>query len=59
MDRGEAQNMVRSLGGEVSSSVSKNTTYVVAGENAGSKLERARELGVEVIGEEDFLNLIQ
>ncbi|HEY9583750.1 MAG TPA: NAD-dependent DNA ligase LigA [Candidatus Paceibacterota bacterium] len=59
MDRDEAQNMVRNLGGVVSSSVSKNTTYVVAGENAGSKLEKARELGVEVISEERFIEMVK
>ena len=59
MDRVAAQETVRRLGGEVSSSVSKNTTYVVAGENAGSKLEKAQQLGVMVINEEDFLTLVK
>ncbi len=59
MDRTEAQGKVRTLGGEVSSSVSKNTSYVVAGESAGSKLDKARELGVKVITEEEFLKMIR
>ncbi len=59
MDRIEAQEIVRKLGGEVSSSVSAKTSYVVAGENAGSKLDKAMELGVEIIDEERFLTLIR
>ena len=59
MDRVAAQETVRKLGGEVSSSVSKNTSYVVAGENAGSKLEKAQRLGVAVIDEEKFLEMIK
>lgn len=58
MDRVEAQALIRSLGGEVSSSVSKNTSYVVTGENAGSKLDKARELGVEVLDEGGFMDLV-
>ncbi len=59
MERADAQAIVRELGGEVSSSVSKNTTYVVAGENAGSKEEKARELGVKILTEEEFLKLVK
>jgi DNA ligase (NAD+) len=58
LDREEAQNLVRNNGGEVSSSVSKKTSYVVAGEEAGSKLDKARELGVKIIGEEEFLKML-
>jgi len=57
LDRDEAQAIVRRLGGNVSSSVSAKTSYVVAGEEAGSKLEKARELGVKVIGEKEFLEM--
>lgn len=59
MDRVEAQEIARKYGGEVSSSVSKKTTYVVAGENAGSKLDKAIELGVKVINEEEFLKMVK
>lgn len=58
IDRVKAQETVRKLGGEVSSSVSKNTSYVVAGENAGSKLEKAVELGVKVITEREFEEMV-
>ncbi|MDD5397195.1 MAG: helix-hairpin-helix domain-containing protein, partial [Candidatus Moranbacteria bacterium] len=57
--RDEAKDMIRKEGGSVSSSVSKKTDYVLAGENAGSKLEKALQLGVKVLNEEEFLKLIQ
>lgn len=59
LDREKAQAMVRENGGDVSSSVSKKTTYVVAGDEAGSKLDKARDLGVQIITEEEFLRLIK
>ena len=58
LDRDAAQEMVRDRGGDVSSSVSKNTTYVVAGDSAGSKLDKARSLGVEIIDEETFKKML-
>ena len=56
--REDGQRMVRENGGDVSSSVSKNTSFVVAGEEAGSKLNKARGLGVKIISEEEFLRMI-
>lgn len=57
--RDEAGEMIEKLGGKVSGSVSKKTSYVVAGEAAGSKLKKASELGIPVLTEEEFLTLIQ
>ena len=58
MSRDEAKEKLRKLGADVSSSVSKNTYAVVAGEEAGSKLAKAEELGVTVLTEEEFLKLV-
>ncbi len=57
MTREEAEARVRDRGGKATGSVSKKTTYVVAGESAGSKLDKARELGVQVLTESDFRKL--
>ena len=56
--REEAGEKIVSLGGKVTSSVSKNTDFVLAGESAGSKLDKARSLGVKIINEEDFINML-
>jgi DNA ligase (NAD+) len=58
MSRDEAKEKLRKLGADVSSSVSKKTYAVVAGEEAGSKLDKAQELGVTVLNEEEFLKLL-
>ena len=57
--RDEAKDMIRKRGGDVSSSVSKKTDYVVAGENPGSKYDKAVELGVNVINEAEFMKLLK
>jgi DNA ligase (NAD+) len=59
LERVDAEEMVRNLGGNASSSVSKNTDYLVAGENAGSKLTKAESLGVKIIDEAEFLKLVR
>ena len=59
MTRDEAQAAIEAKGHKVSGSVSKKTDYVVAGEEAGSKLERARELGVPVLDERQFADLLR
>jgi DNA ligase (NAD+) len=56
--REEIEGLIKELGGKATGSVSKKTSYVVAGEKAGSKLEKARELGVLVLSEDDFNKLI-
>ena len=58
MARDEAEALVKQRGGRASSSVSKQTSYVVAGESAGSKLEKARQLGVTVLAESEFQAMI-
>ncbi len=59
MTRGDAEGMVKKLGGRASSSVSKQTDYVVAGDSAGSKLEKAQMLGVTVLTEAEFQTLAE
>lgn len=56
--RDEAKDIIRKEGGDVSSSVSSKTDYVLAGENPGSKYDKAKELGVKVIGEEEFRKMV-
>ena len=57
--RGEAANIIEKFGGKTSSSVSKKTNYVLAGEEAGSKLTKAQNLGIKILSEEEFDELIK
>ena len=56
--RQEAEQAIRQAGGKASSSVSKKTGFVLAGEKPGSKLDKARKLGVKVINEKEFLKML-
>ena len=58
LSRDEASALIRDAGGNVTGSVSKNTDYLLAGEEAGSKLDKAKELGVKILYEKDFLDLL-
>ena len=58
MTRDEAEELIRQLGGRPAGSVSRKTAFVLAGENAGSKLSKARELGIPVLGEDEFFSKI-
>lgn len=58
LTRDEAKDKIRNAGGKISSSVSSKTDFVVAGEEAGSKLDKAKEFGVRIINEEEFFKLI-
>ena len=58
MKRDEASALIESHGGKVSGSVSKKTSYVVAGEDAGSKLTKAQTLGIPVIGEDELIAML-
>src|SRR5207253_3452680 len=59
MTRDEASGKIEAVGGHVSSSVSKKTDYVVAGDGAGSKLEKAKKLGVKIIDEKAFRRMLE
>ncbi len=58
-NRDEIKSLIENLGGRASSSVSKNTDFLVAGEKAGSKLAKAKALGVEVLSESEFKALVE
>jgi len=59
MTRDDAKESIRNMGGEISESVSKNTTYVIFGKDPGSKFEKAKSLGVKLLNEQDFIKLIR
>ncbi|MES2436588.1 MAG: NAD-dependent DNA ligase LigA [Patescibacteria group bacterium] len=59
LGRDDAKRLIREQGGDVAGSVSKNTDYVVAGESAGSKLDKAQELGITIVTEEEFQKLLK
>ncbi len=59
MKRREAQEMIEAIGGKVSSSVSKKTDYLVAGEDSGSKLTKAQQLGINILSEQEFINIVK
>ena len=58
MSRQQAEDRVKALGGTAGSSVTRKTTFLVAGEEPGSKLDKARSMGTQVITEEEFLKMI-
>ena len=57
-NREQAKSKIRQLGGNVSGSVSKQTDFVVVGQNPGSKYNRAKKLGIKIISEKEFLEII-
>jgi DNA ligase (NAD+) len=59
LTRSQAEAMLRDLGANVAGSVSKKTSYVVAGEDAGSKADKAKELGVPILSEQDMLSMMK
>ena len=58
MSRDEAKEKIRNLGSNISDSISKNTNYVIVGSNPGSKYEKAKKLGVKILNEKKFLELL-
>ena len=59
MTRDQAKDKIRTLGGIITSSVSKNTDYLIVGDNPGSKYAKAQKLGVTILNEEEFLKLLK
>ena len=59
LSRNEAKEKIEALGGKVSGSVSKKTSYLLAGEDAGSKLKKAQDLGITILDEAEFLKMLE
>ena len=59
LSRDKAKEKIRALGGNISSSVSKNTGYIIIGKKAGSKFEKAKKIGVKILNEEEFLKMVK
>ena len=59
MSRPQMEEIVKKHGGKVSGSVSKNTDYLIVGENAGSKLTKAQQLGIKILSEEELLKMLE
>ena len=59
MSRDEAKVKIRELGGDISESVSKNTSYVIVGNEPGSKADKAKKLGVKIILKKEFLKMLK
>jgi DNA ligase (NAD+) len=59
LTRDEAKALIRKAGGNISSAVSQETDFVVAGEEAGSKLDKATQLGIKVINEQEFVHMLK
>lgn len=59
MTRNEASEAIKKVGGKVTSSVSKNTDYVIAGESPGSKYDRAQKLDIAILTEDEFIKMIE
>ena len=59
ISRDEAKKLIRDAGGNISTSVSSKTDFVVAGEDPGTKFDKAIELGVEILNEEEFLKIMK
>ena len=59
LDRNEAKQKIRALGGNISSSVSAQTDYLVIGQEPGSKYDKAKELGIKIITEKEFLDILK
>jgi DNA ligase (NAD+) len=57
--REQIEEIIKENGGKISSSVSKNTDYLIAGEKSGSKLDKAEKLGIEVLSEDQFIKMFE